>query len=637
MKSYLKLFSHFVQLDAGNNFPFIQNSYWDVTKRFMKKALTILLLFVGISASQAQEIEFQASAPQVVAVGKHFRLVFSVNANPKSFNLPDIDGLTVLAGPSVSQSTSMSWVNGKMTQKVDYSYTYVLVAEKEGIYTIPSATIEVKKEKYESRPIEIEVIKENTTARANPGQNNTGTQTNQNQSSGSKDIFLRLVPDKTEVFLGEHMVVSLILYTNKPISGLEDMKKPGYKGFYTQVIEEPQRINLEPVKFNGAIYEAGLIQKMILYPQQSGTLEIESASLSLLIRQRSSSSSVFDDFFGTYQNVKKTVYSDPLKIKVKELPSNKPSNFTGAVGKFNLTSGINKTELKENEAITYKLSVSGNGNLKLIEAPKLIFPPDFEAYDPKISENIKNTSTGSSGSKTFEYLIIPRHPGVYTIPQYELAFFDPSTKTFKKLLTEEFVLNVQRDTAKQVTTSAISGLSKEELRFIGKDIQFISLKKTSFVEKDKVFFGSLIFWLTHLFSTIFFFVVFLLLYRSRKNRQNIVLVKNKKANKIAKKRLKLAESFLKSSDYEKFYEEVLKALWGYLSDKLNLPMAELSMDKVVSILEAQKVESSCIKQFTSIITTCEYARYAPIDGDSKMDMDYRKAIEVVSKFEQKLR
>lgn len=600
----------------------------------MKKLFSIILFFIGILNINAQDVVFTASAPRAVTINETFRLTYSINANPKSFVAPEFVNFDILAGPSTSQSTNMQWINGQMSKSTNYSFTYVMVPKAVGKFTIEPAEVEVQKEKHKSNPLVIEVVKD----RSNDPTNTT-TENTQGADIPKDNLFLKILPSTKSVFEGEHLVVTIKLYTRVGISGFKDSEMPSFKGFFKQVIEEPQQIQFTRENVDGVLYETGVLQKVVLYPQQNGKIEIDPARLDLFIRQKSGTTSVFDDFFGSsYQNIEKRIIAPGLTVNVKPLPSeNKPESFNNAVGIYSMTANLDKTDIKANEAITYKVKISGTGNLKLIEAPTIEFSPDFEIYDPKITENIKNAETGSTGSKTFEYLIIPRHEGNYKIPKVEFSYFDPSLKTYKTLKSKEYEINVAKDDNVIVTNVGASGISKEDVKYIGKDIRFIKTGEIDFSVIDNVIIRTYKFWLAFVTFLIVFSLLLLILNKQYKSKKDIVLVRNKKANKIAKKRLKAAELYLNSNKSEKFYEEILKALWGYLSDKLNIPLAELSMDNAISILESYSLDISIIKQFSSIITTCEYARYAPIEGESQLDIDYDKAVEVLSKFEQKIK
>jgi len=599
----------------------------------MKKILLFAFVLISFLGVQAKEVKFTASAPNAVALNQPFKLIFSINTKTSSFQAPDLTNFEILAGPSESHSSSVTWVNRKMEQTANYSFTYVLRAKKVGKFTIGEAVAKVKKETYNSNSISIEVVKVDSEP---TNVNNTTKQPSTINGNGN-DLYIKLIPDRKTLYQGEHLIVSVNLYTMVDIAGNYGLKKPNYKGFYKQIIEAPTSLQGQQKVIDGKIYHVALIEKLILYPQRAGKLEIDPYKFEVAIRKRVKSQSVFDDFFGGYTTVKRMLETKPVSIKVKALPSPKPESFSGSVGKFNIRATVDKTQVKENEAITYKIVISGNGNLKLLESPVVNFPPDFETYDPKIDEKIKNTISGARGDKAFEYLIIPRHNGDFEIEPVTFSYFDPKSKSYKTLTTESFKINVAKDENAGTTTTTVSGISKEEVKFLGQDIRYIKTNVTDFKSIGKVMFGSWTFILIIVLTILAFVGNLVYFIHRKKTRQNIVLVKYKKANKVAKKRLKSAEEFLNSNNSEKFYEEILKALWGYLSDKLNIPLAELSMDNAMEILRKREVETAIIKQFSSIITTCEYARYAPIEGETQLDTDYRKAMDVLSNFEQKLK
>ena len=611
----------------------------------MNKIFLTLISLLFITNTFADNAKFTASAPNVVAVGEQFRLSFSFNAKGDNFKAPDLRDFNILSGPNTSSSSSIQIINGNMTRSVSYTYTYILSAIKKGKFKIPSAKIRYKGKVYESNSITIEVVKGSARAQsANSGYNQSGT--NQIQKSNipaaeisNKDLFVRVNVNKRTVYQGEHLIATIKVYTRLNLSGFEDMKLPSFDGFWTQDIATPNQISLKRENVNGQIYNVGVIKKEILFPQRSGIIKIDPFVLECDIRQKvRSSQSIFDDFFGSsYQTVKKKVKSRAVKITVKQLPlTNKPDNFAGAVGDFNLQTSIDKKNVNANDAITYKVVISGNGNLKLIDPLKISFPPDFDVYDPKITNSIKNSNNGSFGRKTFEYLIIPRHAGEFKIPSASFSFFNTKNNKYKTLISHEYNIHVKK--GKDVAASnIITGYSKEDVKYFGSDIRFIKTDYFKLHKKNKFIFGSRLFVLTYLVSILLFFLIFILRKKHIKQSQNILLLRNKKANKVSKKRLKVANSYLKQNKKENFFDEVLKALWGYLSDKLNIPVSELSKDNARVIMQQRGVDNEMVDKFIDLLNTCEYARFAPTTIETQMDKIYADASRIISKLEQKVK
>ena len=607
--------------------------------------LTLISLFFIVTNTFADKVEFTASSPKVVAVGEQFRLTFSFNAKGTAFKAPDLRDFNILSGPNTSSSSSIQIINGNMTRSVSYTYTYILSVAKQGKFTISSAQIKYKGKVYESNSISIEVVKGSAKAQnANRGYNQG--RSNQIQKSNipaseisNKDLFVRVNVNKKSLYQGEHLIATIKVYTHLNLAGFEDMKLPSFDGFWTQDIATSSQISLERENINGQIYNVGVIKKEILFPQRSGVIKIDPFELECAIRQRvRSSQSVFDDFFGSsYQTIKKKVKSKSVKITVKPLPKlNQPDDFAGAVGDFKMQTSIDKKNAVTNDAVTLKIVISGNGNLKLIDPLKINFPPDFDVYDPKITNNIKNSNVGSTGRKTFEYLIIPRHAGEFKIPPFSFSFFNTKTKRYKTLVSREYNINVKKGNEEQ-TTNVVTGYSKEDVKYIGSDIRFIKTDNFKLHKKGEYIFGSMFFALTYFIAILIFVVIMLIRRKHIKQNQNISLLKNKKANKISKKRLKVANSYLKQNKKENFFDEVLKALWGYLSDKLNIPVSELSKDNVIAILQQRGVDNDLIDKFIDLLNTCEYARFAPTTIETQMDKIYADASNIISKLEQKIK
>jgi len=596
--------------------------------------LFTLIIFIAINQSYAQDIQFTASSKNIVSVGEQFRLVFSLNNKPSSFKAPSLNGFDILMGPSTSSSSSIQIINGQVTRNVSYSYTYILYASKEGKFNIKPAEATVNGKTYKSNSLSIEVAK---------GNNSNIQQNNQNQTSNSSDVsgddvFVRVFLNKTDVIQGEQIIATIAIYTKLSIVGFEEMKFPAYKGFWSDDLENPTQINLKQEKYNGSVYQVGVLKKTLLTPQHSGNITIEPLELTCLVQQRVNKThrSIFDDFFGNYQNVRKKLVSPAITVHVKPLPNNKPADYSGAVGNFELEATLDNKNPKTNEAISYTLKLKGTGNLRLAELPKINFPSDFEQYDPKTNNNINVSANGTSGSKIINYLLIPRHPGEFTIPASNFSYYDLSSKIFKTLSTPEFKINVDKDTASN-STAIVSEFSKEDVRFLGSDIHYIKTNKEKLNEKNKYLISEPLFYLAYPFSLALF--IFLVIWRRKQIKQyaDVAAMKNKKANKVAQKRLQLANHYLKSNEQEKYYEEMTRAIWGYLSDKLTIPVADLSKEKANESLKQKNISDEIISELNSIIENCELARYSPNSDSSKMNEIYNKSNELISKLEQNIK
>jgi len=605
-------------------------------KNYIAKATLALLLalFCCVSAS-ADDLSLTIQAPKVVNTGEVFRLTFVANGEVDNFTPPSIEGFTVTVGPVQSHSTSGSLIGGKFTLSSSTSFVYTLYAEKEGKFTIGSAKVKSGNSEAQTQPFTIECVKGgNSQASSQQGGNRAAT----SSSGDDNSLFVAVTPSKTELYRGEHLLLTMKLYTRgTPVAGLENMKKPTFDGFWSQDIEVPMQINFQRENLNGTVYDAGLLNKQLLFPQQTGELTIGSSEIDVVVQMRTRSRDMFEDFFGGgYQNVRKHLQSKPIKIKVKDLPSGAPSSFAGAVGSFKIDASLTKKQLTANDATTLTIRISGNGNLKLINAPKVDLPVDFDVYDTKTTENIKNTDAGASGYRQFEIPLIPRSAGEFTIPPIELSYFNPSTGKYVTLRTQEQTISVEKD-SRASNTYTSSEQRREGIKFLGKDIRFIKTADVDMPKEKTFFFGSVLFYAYYLALAALFAVLYLLLKKRIAENKNVILVKNKKANKVAKKRLRASAQLLKMGNTQGFYDELLRAMWGYLSDKLSIPVAELSRESAQQSFVERGIEQPYIATFLSVIDECEFARYAPSSDRKEMEHLYADAVKVVSKLEQRIK
>jgi hypothetical protein len=538
-------------------------------------------------------------------------------------------------GPSTSQSTSIQTINGKTTTEVTFSYTYILRAKKEGAFELRPASIQVNGNIFESNSLNIQVVK----AQSQPAQPQTdsGAQGSQSVDLGKDNLFVRVEMNKSNVYRGEQIIATVKLYVNPNINigGFDEVNLPTYEGFYTQDIDVPQQINFTREVDNNKIYQVGVLKKTILFPQQNGRITVEPFKLSLLIQQRVKPRSFFDDFFSGYRTVKSTLTSSPVSVNVKDLPP-EPTTFYGGVGNFNISSEISNQDVTTNDAVTLTLKISGNGNIRLIRNPKLELPSDFEVYDPRATDNVITSNNGLSGTKTIEYLFQPRFEGDYTVPAIRFTYFNPATGSYVTKSTQEFNLHVEKGTQEQSAT-VVSSLRREDLQLIGEDIRFIKQGKPSFKEKGYTFYGTVGFYSVYAGSTLLFLFLFVVYRKKARENANIALMRNKKANRVATKRLKAAAGFMKQNLNEAFHEAILKAFWGYLSDKLGIPVAVLNRDNAVVKLREKNVDEQVIDDFADIIEQCEFARYAPAGGSEARSELYHKAVATMSRFEKQIK
>ena len=601
----------------------------------LKYGILLLFLITG-SNLWAQNVSITATAPNVVKVGEQFRLNYVINAKPSSFGAPEISNFYVLSGPNQSTSQSIQIINGRRTSSVTITYSYYLQATGEGDFTIPAATAVVENKNYTSNTVKIEVIK---------GENPAGTtqpsisQTQQPQDIDvSEDLFVRILSNRKNIYRGEYIIVTIKLYTRLSITGFGESEMPDFQGFWTQDIESPTNLNLVRENVNGKIFNTAVIKKVILFPQKTGEIIIDPFKLETYIRQQTNRPrSPFDDFFGnSYSNVVKPLVSNTAKIQVKDLPPGAPEGYSGAVGNLAVKAEIDKQDAVTNDALTFKVIVSGNGNVQLIDAPRINFPPDFETYDPKIQTDVTNGVNGQSGTKTFEYLLIPRHAGNFRIPQVTLNSFEPKSGQYKTSSTTEFNISISKGNEEEAV-SVIAGRSKEDLMIIGSDILFIKDNQFKMFRIGQGFFGSSLLYL--LYAGIFLLFLGVLLIRRKRiqRQQNVELVKNQRASREARRRLKEAATNMKKNESEAFYEAVLKALTGYLVDKLNIPMADLSKDSARNGLQKYDVKPEAIEEYLELADVCEMARYSPTAIEGGMEEVYSRSIKIISQLEQNLR
>ncbi|MDD2550657.1 MAG: BatD family protein [Bacteroidales bacterium] len=601
----------------------------------LKKRFWVSLIFIASCVNIfAQDVDFSVSAPKVVAVGEQFRVIFKLNARPQEFNAPAFDNFYILAGPSTSSSSSIQIVNGQMTQTHEYSYTYILEATESGKFQIGSASATVSKKEYKTNPFAIEVVSGGSgTQPATPRNQQSTTSASNAAEQESENMFIDIEFDRRTAYRGQPILATLKLYTRQNIAGFDDFKFPSFNGFWSQEIETPNNIRFQRQNVNGRIYNVGVLKKYLLLPQRAGDINIKPFELVVLAQQQGRrSGSIFDDFFGSHQTVKVRLLSKEKTLKIRDLPPNAPSSFTGAVGDFSLTASLDKTAIKTNEAVNLTVRVSGTGNIKLIETPKFEFPSSFEIFDPKVTDNINTTSQGATGSKTFEFVAIPRGPGDFNLGSLEFSYFNPIQKKYITLKSKSLNLTVEADGSEQVASPMV-GFGREDVRFIGKDIRFIKTEGIKISKTHNLLFASNAYYGIIVLLLVVFIALFWFIQHNRKLMGNIALVKTRKANKVASKRLKEAKKHLSLSNVEPFYEELLKALWGYVADKLSIPVANLSSDTVRETLEQNNVQDVDIDEFLRIIATCEYARYAPKSEASQMTNLYNSAISLIAKLE----
>ncbi|MCC8089150.1 MAG: BatD family protein [Rikenellaceae bacterium] len=606
------------------------------------KRIFILLIFLFIFKifSFGQEVVFEIGAPNAVEVGAQFRVEFKVNAKPDDFSSPDFNGFNVIAGPITSSGQSVNIINGKMTREESYTYTYVVVARETGNITIAPAEITVKGTKYrtQSRIVEVVAGGSGSTQQGN----NSGSQSSgQTQTNGlaNDDILLVASVSSRNVYKGEPVRVVFKILTRVDIAGIDIQKMPSFNGFWTHDIE-PNGNTWTQETYNNKVYESAVVRDYLIYPQQSGELVVEPMSLAAVaqIVTQNRRQSIFDDFFGggpSVQQIRKEVATQPVRINVKELPSGAPADFNGAVGEFRLSGGVSDTDISTNQSGNYTITVSGTGNLPTVTAPKINMPSSFEQYSVRITDDHRTQGNNITGSKTFTVPFIARAEGIYTIDPVHFTFFNTNTEKYETLSLPAIRMSVSGDGSGGESIPGIITGSREDVRILDNDIRYIRTGSPDLKSKRSFFIWSLPYFLV-IFILLCGFAIALIYLRKRiEFYRNTKLVRNKKAQKVALKRLKNAEKNMLAKNEQGFYEEMLKAMWGYMSDKLDIPVADLSKDNIRNELTVRNVDPETVEKYISIISDCEFARYAPMASNTVGNI-YNSAVDIISKLEAQI-
>ena len=606
-----------------------------------KLLLTALSVFYVIMAFGQNDIKVEA--PNVVAADEQFNVTFIIEGeeNPSDFQWNPGSDFQVLWGPQSGRSTSIQILNGKRSKSVQTTYTYVVRPSGTGKFSFPRASAKVKGKEIYSEPASIQVAAAGAASSSRPQQQTrqSGQQQTQRQQTGIQDgdIFLKMDLSRSKVVVGEPIIATLKLYQRVNIAGFENVTFPTFNGFWSQEIEAPTNIEFSREVYDGQIYNSALLRKFVIIPQQQGQIKIDPAEMICLVNVRVSpgGTSIFDGFFDDYRTVRKKVSTGPVTVNVSPLPDGAPASFAGGVGSFTVSAKISRDTLKTHEAASLLVTVSGKGNISLLEAPKVSFPPDMEVYDTKISEKIDKG--GLSGSKFYEYPFIPRSYGDFEIAPIRYSYYDVNQGRYVTLETEPISVVVERGNETDAGGTVISGPSKKDVRTLGSDIRFISTKSPDLVSKGRFFIGSAGFWIIFVLLSVLAAVSWLAFRKVAARRADIAGTKNRKATKMALKRLHLAGTFLKQNLYTAFYEELHKALLGFVSDKLNIPFAELSKDNLREALKERNVAAGHIESFIGILDACEFARYAPDAGHEAMEAHYKAAVEVISSMDSNMK
>ena len=605
-----------------------------------------LALVCALASAQTVRVK----APAVVAADEQFTVSFTIDGEkaPKEFSWSPGDDFQLVWGPQKGTSSSIQIINGKTTRSSQTTYTYVLLPRATGRFTLAPAVANFGKDKeVASQSVTIEVVSNGAASQA--GQSSSAAAgsaagTSQAAATGAipdKDIFLRFALSKTDVVLGEPITATLKLYQRVNIAGFENVKLPTFNGFWSQEVQAPTNIEFHRESVDDKIYNAALIRSYVIIPQQTGTLVIEPAEMVCLVnvRRELRSSNPLDIFFqDDYQTLRKRVTSTSYKVRVSGLPGGAPAGFGGGVGNFTLSARLSKDSLKAHDAASLLVTVSGRGNVSLLEAPKIAFPPDFEVYDTKVTENV--TAGGTQGSKTFEYPFIPRSHGDFTLGPVTYSYYDTGTRSYQTLQSQPLELSVARgeggESVQTVSTTPTASLRKG-VKDLGTDIRFVATRQPRLVEEGHFFLGSGWFWTLFLLLAAATAGTYFAVRGYAARRADVVGEKNRRATKMARARLKQAGEFLSKNLYTAFYEELHKALLGFISDKLNMDQADLNKDNIAQALLAGGVPQDQTDAFTGLLDACEFARYAPDAGHEAMDAHYQEALKVISSIDAKMK
>ena len=610
---------------------------------FTKISLTALLVLAVFSAYAAEKVTFEANSPLTVAAGEPFRVEFALNAKPDddTFKAPSFEGFDVLAGPAISQGSSVQIVNGSMTKSVSYTYTFVLLPQAAGNVTVGAAEVRVDGTTYRTRPLPVEIVNEGEGSRAQQQQGGSRRPDDAHGDAqsqiGKDDILLRAVVSRSSVYKNEPLHVAFKLYVRVPIVNWVPESAPSFNGFWSQDLSDVNAFRVGRETYNGKVYETHVLYDYLLYPQQVGTLSIDPLELTVVAQVVVQSRNA-DPFFGSGRevfNVPRKVQSQRTSVSVKALPAGAPASFSGAVGNFTMDAQFPSERIAANSGATVTVKISGTGNLTFVQAPKLPLPTSFEQYNVKTTESINASSSGISGYRQFEYPFIARAEGTYDLEPVEFTFFDPQRMQYVTLKSKPLTLEITPDTRGGSGDAVVMqgrGMSKEEVKLLGQDIRFIKLGGAQLRSERVPFIFSAAYWILLVGILVLFAMIYIALRRQIRESQNVALVRGKRANKVAVQRFRAAKRYMEEQNRHAFYEEMLRALWGYMSDKFNIPVANLTKENVREELHKRGVSSEDSQRFTAIITQCDEAQYSPVES-ARMGDVYSEGVNLISRIE----
>ncbi len=612
---------------------------------FVSFKIFITFLFIICCISLNAQVSCTAKAPSEVGVGQAFRYQVTLNEKPSKIVSTSFSNFDVLNGPSQGSSSSISIVNGQMTQSSSYTFTYTLAAKKEGQYTIPGMVFMVNGNQVKSNALSINVVEGGGSSAGNAGGRGQGQaqqRTQQSQGFDKRDVYVKAYCSNSNPYVGEQVIITHKLYVGPSVNGgfqVTSVNAPTQSGLWSYTLGNPDADAPRSYEtIDGKKFTVFEVRRTAVFPQKSGKITVTPFEIGFMCRviYTQQSNDPFDMFFGGRQyaqDYELDLKSNSVVLNCKPLPeANKPEDFSGLSGNFTMTSNLSRSELKTNDAANLTITISGTGNLQHVEAPFIEFPSDFDVTDPKITDNINTRGNSVTGSRTFEYIIIPREAGEFTIPAASFSYFDLKSHSYKTLSGDSYKMKVEKGKGGGVTTSSSN---QKDIKFLSKDIRFIKTNGHAFHPKRSDFFGSSWFYVGMILPFLLLIIFIIIWRRTMETKQNVTLLKDKRANKVARKRLKKAGQLLNAGQKEAFYVEISQVLWGYMSDKFHIPLSQLSMDTVEEKLKEKQVDEESVKEFLETLNQCEFARFAPGDSSQMMNEMYQRAHDFMTKIERR--
>ena len=590
-----------------------------------RKILVLFIVVVGLCFPSCASIVVKSQAPDVITVGEQFRVQYTVNSQSVSgiSSFPELSGFEILYGPSKSTSFNMQIINGKQSQSSSTTYTFVLLAKKKGTFMLPKLTVAVEGRNYVSNTRKIQVLQSSKTSTSGTSSSPVVSSSNTTGIS-NKDLFIAVTANKNEIFEQEPVLLTYKVYSKVNLRELRG-NMPDLKGFMVKEIPLPQQKSFSVETFHGDNYYTTVWSQYLMFPQQTGKLQIPRIRFDGVVLISNPNIDLLDAFFngtsGAIQK-KKTILAPSLDIKVKPLPA-KPDNFSGGVGSFTIKSVVKNPTLKENETLNFQIIISGSGNVDLIKSPQVKFPDGFDVYDPKMTNNTKLSTTNMNGNLVIDYPAVPKNKGEYTIPAVSLVYFDPQTSSYKTISSQPIKITVLKGEKNAFADKQREILAKS-------DIRYIKTGNVTMHRKQDAFFNSMAYWLIYICAIIAFLCIYYLINRQRSLQGNIVRKRSSGASRLAIRRLRKAKALCDKGESAAFFEEMLDALNGFAADKMNIPAAELSKERITQELIHCGVVPEIRNRFLQLLNECEFMRYAgSTEKETQMESMYQQGLEII--------